>query len=126
MNITSIELKHTNPSLGPHEKIVILTLPINVQTINSVSEFLGLSIINGVVELKEYLEAKRNNNIEVINKVEQRCNFDLNVGSPISHLTFHFEDGKHVEISDVYRCFNISHFYPDFTQYMVDKGSKIK
>lgn len=124
MKIRAIQLKHTNPSLGPHEKIIKISLQVNEFTENVVNEFLGKSVINGTMGLKEFIEAQRSNNTLVLKMVEEKCKSDLNQGSPISVLTFSFEDGKAVEIYDVYRRYHVSHFYPDFTKYMVAKGVK--
>lgn len=38
---------------------------------------------------------------------------------------FHLETGQIIESSDIYRKFKLSNFNPDFTTYMVEKGTVI-
>jgi len=124
MKIKSIDLKHTNPSLGPHEKITTVSLSVTERHLERVDEFLNQSQVNNTVSLYEYLKAVKTKNEEVLNRVfNNEPKNELNSGQKISHLLFYFEDNEIIELSDVYRRFSLSHFYADFTNYMVEEGT---
>ncbi len=69
MNIKSIELQHTNPSLALNEKIVTVSLIVTENHFKKVEEFLNQAKINNTVFLEEYLKAVKNDNEKVINEV---------------------------------------------------------
>ena len=124
MNIKSIELQHTNPSLGLNEKIVTVSLIVTEKHFKKVEEFLNQAKVNNTVFLEEYLKAVKNDNEEVINEVLNNApKNDISKGSKISNLSFYFEENQVVELKDVYRKFDLTHFYPDFTKYMVENGT---
>ncbi|WP_375562158.1 hypothetical protein ACE193_06300 [Bernardetia sp. OM2101] len=123
MNIQTIKLQHTNPSLGPYEKITTVFLSITEQHIKRMNEFLHQSQINNTASLYDYLNAIKDKNEELINHVLNNTpKRELNQGEKISNLFFYFEDGQVVELADVYRKFELTHFYADFTKYMVENG----
>ncbi len=68
MNIKSIELQHTNPSLGLNEKIVTVSLIVTDKHWKKVED-LKQTRVNNTVFLEEYLKAVKNDNEEVINEV---------------------------------------------------------
>lgn len=126
MHITSIELRHTNPSLGPHETITTISLSVSEAHIAKVNQFVANSMVNGVMDLKAFLEAHLNEEFDSLkNSVRQNNDAIFKAsGGTISDLTFYFEDGKKVKMPDVYREYRLSHFNPDFTTYMLEYGSK--
>lgn len=123
MNIKSIVLEHTNPSLGPHEKRTTVTLFVSEKHKNTVDSFIKNSIINHTITLYEYFIAVKSKNSAVVDNVENnKPNNDLRQGETISHLSFYFEDNSIVKLHDVYRVYNLSDFKPEFTSYMVKEG----
>ena len=127
IKLQSIELEHTNPSLGSDEKIITITLENSIETSERITEFLDTSIINDAITIGEYIEAHINKDTVILSKV--RPNFDsnnkLNQGESISNLTFYFKNNiPSLEISDVYRRYCLTNFYDDFTKYMVENGSR--
>ncbi|KIX20084.1 hypothetical protein SY27_16365 [Flavobacterium sp. 316] len=123
--VTSIQLEHTNPSMGPHENIISINLANNSDTEARINQFLNEATINNVMPLGEYILAYRNNDEKRSQKVEAAKNDEENLkkGSSISNLVFYFSDGKTpLKIKDVYRRYTITNFYNDFTKYMVENG----
>lgn len=124
MNIKSITLKHTNPSLGPHETITTVSITASEEHLARINTFLQNSTINNTVTLYEYLEAVQTNNSKLIEKVLGNApNNPMNEGETISNLSFYFDHNQTIELSDVYRRFLLTQFYPEFTAYMVEKGT---
>lgn len=124
MKIKSISLQHTNPSMGPHETITTVTLQVTADTTSRTAQFINESMVNNTVSLVEYLTARQANDKAILDQVAQNApNGRLNEGATISNLSFYFEDGQTIELYDVYRRFSVSHFYPDFTKYMVKEGT---
>lgn len=123
MNIKHITLEHTNPSLGPYEIITTVSLTSLEEHLVRINTFLQESTVNNTITLYEYLDAVKTKNLELIKNVLNNApNRDLNEGETISNLCFHFEDNQTIELSDVYRRFSLTQFYPEFTSYMVEKG----
>ncbi|MEO1451805.1 MAG: hypothetical protein AAFV07_19905 [Bacteroidota bacterium] len=123
MKISSIQLKHTQPSLGPHEEITTVSLSVSGETADRVNTFVHTATVNGVVSIAEYLQAVGDKDKKVLAQVQENApKGELSVGGKISHLTFLLKDGQSIELRDVYRQYAVSDFYPDFTQFMVDKG----
>jgi hypothetical protein len=124
MNIKSIELEHTNPSMGPHEKRTIVTLTVSKDDSQKTDDFINKSKINNTITLYQYLKAVQTKDTDALNLVLKNApNQKLNQGSTISNLSFYFEDGQTIKLGDVYRKFILTHFKPDFTSYMVEKGT---
>ncbi|UII26740.1 hypothetical protein LVD15_26170 [Fulvivirga maritima] len=123
MKISSIKLEHTNPSLGPHEKITSIQLVAAEKHASKIDSFLQSSKINNTTSLFEYLEAVETNNKQLIDSVLNNAPKNVtNEGQEISNLFFSLESGVTVTLADVYRRFELSHFYPDFTSYMMENG----
>lgn len=127
IQLKSIVLEHTNPSMGPYEKIVTLNLKNTPETEKRIEQFLNESVINGVMSIGEYILAHRNENHSDIEKVETgKCNqADFNEGQSISHLVFYFSDGyQQLKIYDIYREYEITQFNNEFTKYMIENGDR--
>jgi hypothetical protein len=127
MKITSIELEHTNPSMGSHETIITISLIASEQNTKRITQFVNKSMMNNTTSLYNYFKALENNDLELLKKVSSQkkdYNNDLPKGREISNLTFHFSSGKTITFKDVYHQYNLTHFYPDFTSYMVENGTK--
>ncbi len=127
LQISHIELEHTNPSIGIHEKIITIRLANNAETMDEINQFLSEAIINNSIPLSEFIVAYRTKNKEELKRVI--TNFkpakELNEGEQISNLAFYFSDNiSPLTLNDVYRNYSISGFYGKFTQYMVDNGSR--
>jgi len=127
MNIKFITLEHTNPSLGPHETVTNITLMKSKDSLERITNFIRTAQVNGVVTLEAYIKAVQSKDTKILEEVSKNTpDRMLTTGGTISHLHIHFEEGSSVSLNDVYRRFNLSHFYPDFTSYMVEKGTKIQ
>jgi len=127
MNIKFITLEHTNPSLGPHEIITEVTLTNSESHTERIHQFIDEAQVNGVVTLRAYIEAVSTQDAKVLNRVWKKApKGELNEGETISNLHIHFEDNSSISLSDVYRRFNLTHFYAEFTAYMVEKGTLIR
>lgn len=123
MTIQSIKLEHTHPSLGPHETRTTITLTVNEDNSQKINEFIKNATINNITSLYEYLKAIRTKNTKILNSVFGNSPIGkLNEGSAISHLFFYFEDAPVIKLTDVYRRFELTHFKPGFTGYMLEKG----
>ncbi|HAS38941.1 MAG TPA: hypothetical protein DCS93_00610 [Microscillaceae bacterium] len=124
MHIKSITLEHTNPSLGPHETITEITLVNSESHIKRINKFIDEARVNGVMTLRAYIEAVNSQDSKILDQVwKQAPKGELNEGETISNLHIHFEDNSSISLSDVYRRFNLTHFYAEFTAYMVEKGT---
>lgn len=122
--IEAVRLEHTNPSLGPYEAVKIFRLVCNEKHKETVHTFLTTSEINHTVKLYEYLKAINKKDQKIIDKtVKNNPNNVLNQGEQISNLTFTFQDGSTIELADVYRKYHLTHFNPEFTQYIVKHGN---
>lgn len=127
IKLQSIKLEHTNPSMGPHENIITISLANNPDTEARINQFLNAATINKVMSVGEYILAYRSNDEKLIQKVVSAKNDGTNLkeGTSISNLIFYFEDQQQpLKIKDVYRRYTITKFYDDFTKYMVENGSK--
>ncbi len=126
MNIESITLEHTNPSLGPHETVTVVTLTQAKSHRARIHDFINMARVNGVVTLYEYIEAVQAQDSKVLDEVQKNApNSILTTGGTISNLSIEFKDADPVRLYDVYRRFRVTHFYPEFTSYMVEHGTKI-
>ncbi len=125
--VTSIELEHTNPSKGPYEEIISISLTNSLKTVDRINTFFSESIINNTIPIGEYIDAYISKNKTVLNKVNiaTRSNKELKIGEGISNLTFYFNENiAPLKLCDVYREYSLTNFYDDFTKYMVANGSR--
>jgi hypothetical protein len=124
MKIKAIELKHTNPSMGPHETTTTITLYASENHLEKINTFLNNAKVNNTISLVKYLEAYQTSDIKTINKVMSNApksnapKRELNDGQSTSNLTFSFEEGKSVTLNKYY----LTLFYPNFSSYMVKHG----
>ena len=127
MDIRSIHLKHTNPSLGPHEEVSTVLLTVSESNREIVDRFLESAQINGTLSLHDYLKALKDENQAVLEIVVANApKWMLISGGTISHLSFYFEDDMTIELSDVYRKYKLTHFNPEFTSIMEEQGTIIR
>jgi len=127
MGIRSIQLEHTNPSLGPHEVVTTVLLTVSESNRETVDRFLESSQVNNTLSMHDYIKAILDNNQADLEKVAaQAPKGELNEGETISNLSFHFENGEIIEFSDVYRTYRLTHFNPEFTSFMVEQGTIIR
>lgn len=124
MKINSIELKHTHPSLGPHEEITIVRLSVSSKTAVIVEKFLKTIQVNHTVSLAEYIELTLSKDEKRLSEITNNGpKGELASGSKISYLTLNTTEGQSITLDDVYRRFSLSDFYPDFTRFMVENGT---
>lgn len=121
--IQSIELTHTNPSLGPYERTISYHLTNGEAHKTEFEQLLNESKINGF-ELKTFLTAYKNKDKNTIDSVFQ-ANYQgtLNEGATISILKITLIGGFEVQISDL-RSTQLSGYYADFIRYLVKNGDR--
>lgn len=123
--ISFITLEHTTPSLGPHEKITTITLLNSKIHSEKIIDFINKSQVNNTTSLSNFLNAKINNEITLLETVYKNApKGNLDEGENISNLKIGIEGGKTVTLEDVYRRYSLTYFNPYFTGYMVKNGSK--
>ena len=125
MDILSIELQHTNPSLGPQEEITEVTLSINEENKDKVMAFVQNAKVNDAIPLLAYIEAYLNDDRETLQRILEKGPYhgkSLSVGGTISNCKFLLSNGQRVTLNDVYRKLVLSDFYPEFTSFMVEQG----
>jgi hypothetical protein len=122
--IQAIELKHTNPSLGPYEKIISYNLTNSEVHKAAFDKLLDGTIVNGQFDLKTYLTAYKNNDKETTDKIfKAGYKGNLRSGETISKLNITLIGGGTVQISDL-RTTQMSGTYADFIRYLVKNGRK--
>lgn len=127
MKIRSFELQHTNPSLGPYEKIITITLDNSPEHQERILQFLTEAKVNNTISLEQYIQAVIQNNEETLKAVYNNTpKITLMEGESISNFTIFLEGQASVGFDDVYRRYSISHFYGNFTKYMVDHGQRLE
>lgn len=126
MNIKSVTLRHTNPSMGPHEVEVTISLTNAKEHDIEFEKLLQDTTVNSTISLNDYIQAKKDKDQKTLDKVHSNFKTnDLSEGEQISYLTIHLEDNSSVVFHDVYREWSLSgYFYPIFTSYMVKHGNR--
>lgn len=125
MKISSVTLEHTNPSLGPYEKIITIRLSNAPAHEARMEQFLKEAMVNQTVSLEQYLKAVVTEDKALLQQVQDNApNGPLMEGASISNFTILLEEQSSVAFYDVYRRYNLSHFYGDFTRYMVEHGTR--
>lgn len=127
LNITSLELEHTNPSLGPYERIITITLTNSKEHQERVQQFLAEAMVNGTVNLQQYITAVLSKDEKVLQEVRKNApKGRLNEGESISNFTISIAGQPSIRFYDVYRQHSLSHFYANFTKYMVEHGVRFE
>lgn len=124
--IQSIELKHTNPSMGPYERIISYSLENAALHKTEFERLLNETKVNGRYDLKEFLVAYKNKDKTTIQQVlNLNSNKDLRQGETISVLSITLIGGVVVQIPDL-RVTELSGYYPDFIRYLVEHGNRFE
>jgi hypothetical protein len=122
--IQSIELIHTNPSMGPYERIISYSLTNTEAHETEFDRLLKESKINRKFDLETFLRAYKNKDKETIEKIlKADYNGSLNEGQTISILKIALVGGVNVQISDL-RTTQLSGYYPEFIRYLVKNGNR--
>jgi hypothetical protein len=122
--IQSIELKHTNPSLGPYEQIISYSLTNSEAHKAEFDQLLEGTTVNGKFDLKTYLTAYKNKDKATTDKFfAANYKGDLRSGETISKFKMTLIGGFVVEVSDL-RTTILSGYYPDFIRYVVKNGHR--
>lgn len=110
--VQRITIKHSNPSLGPHNKKRSYTIDMNDRE-ELAADLLTNTTVNGVMSLGEYLAAKLTKDTEVCQVVDVIAeDTELGHGSTISDLVFEFEGGISFTLHDL-RKYNLQGSYRD-------------
>jgi transcriptional regulatory protein LevR len=126
MKITKVELKHTNPSLGPHERIITYSMYNNDEHEQEFEQLLQRSTVNGSYSMINFLEAHKNKDEKTIKEITS-INKDkvLPKGGVISKFTITLEAELQVEVSDL-RTIYLGGYYSTFIPYLVKHGHKFE
>ena len=126
IKLKSFEIEHTNPSMGPHEKVVTISLSNKPPHTEHFHKLLMETQVNGMVSLKDYIEFHLTKNSEQLKKVyEAFKSGDLNEGETISNLKFTLETGQTIEISDYKRRYSITGYYwKSFLPVLLEHGNR--
>jgi hypothetical protein len=120
--IQSIELKHTNPSMGPYERIITYSLTNSETHKVEFDQLLEGTIVNGKFDLKTYLTAYKNKDRATIDEIfKADYKGDLRSGETISKLNITLVGGVNIQVSDL-RTTELSGSYADFIRYLVKNG----
>lgn len=126
MKITKVELKHTNPSLGPHERIITYSMYNNDEHEQEFEQLLQRSTVNGNYSMINFLKAYENQDEEAIQKItSMNKDKELPCGGVISKFTMTLETGHQVEVSDL-RTIYLGGYYGTFIPYLVKNGHKFE
>jgi hypothetical protein len=121
---TRLVLEHTNPSLGPHEVVTTVSLSVTEAHETRIAQFLETATINNTTSLKTYIQAVHQQDEALLKQVNDNAPQEkLMQGGTISNFYLYFEGQPSIELYDVYRRYRLSHFYPDFTKYLVEQGT---
>lgn len=127
INITSLKLEHTNPSLGPYERIITIALTNSKEHQERVQQFLEEAMVNGTVNIQQYITAVLSKDEKVLQKIRENApKGRLNEGESISNFTISIAGQQSIRFYDVYRRYSLSHFYANFTKYMVEHGVRFE
>lgn len=126
MKITKVELKHTNPSLGPHERIITYSMYNNDEHEQEFEQLLQRSTVNGQYSMISFLEAYKDKDEETIKKITSTNeDKELPCGGVISKFTITLETGVQVEVNDL-RTIYLGGYYSTFIPYLVKHGHKFE
>lgn len=120
--IQSIELKHTNPSLGPYERIISYFLSNSEEHQAVFDRLLNESTVNRNFDFKTLVTAYKTKDTKTIDEIlKADYNGDLNEGETISKLQITLTGGFTINVSDL-RITRFSGYYPEFIRYLVQHG----
>ncbi len=123
MNLKSLEIEHSTPSLGGLEAVEKSTLLATKNHIKTINNFINHATINKTTPLYDYLQAIKTKDKEKTLYIESNLNHEaLAVGETVTNLSFIFEDGQVITMRDVYRVYNLTEL-PNFEKYIKDNGS---
>ncbi|MGH1336166.1 MAG: hypothetical protein ACRBFS_08565 [Aureispira sp.] len=123
MYITTIELKHSNPSMGPHEHTITYTIQNQSSHEQEFEQLLQGSTINrsSFLDFLAAHQAKDQTTLQAIFAAYQPR--ELSEGATISKLTLTLEGGHSIILSDL-RKVSLGGYYSTFIRYLVAHGTK--
>lgn len=122
MKITTVQLKHSNPSMGPHETIVTFDMSNNSTHEEVFEQLLKESTINKQFSLEEFLKAHVKKDKATIQEILKAYEpGKLASGGTISGFSMLLENGVEVHIRDL-RTTLLGGYYSTFIPYLVKHG----
>lgn len=122
--IQAIKLTHTNPSMGPYERIISYSLSNSEAHKAEFDQLLNDTKVNQIIDLESYLTAYKNKDKATIDQVfKANCQENLNSGETISILQITLVGGLDIKVSDL-RQTRFSGYYADFIRYLVKNGHR--
>lgn len=120
--IQSIKLTHTNPSMGPYERIISYSLNNSEVHQAAFNQLINKSTVNGNFDFQTFLTAYKTKDLATIDKIRSAdYNGALNQGQTISKLQITLKSGVVIEVPDL-RTTRFSGYYPEFIRYLVEHG----
>lgn len=125
MNLKNVTLEHTQPSLGPHEKITTISLDIKGYEENF-QKLLQETSINKSVSLNKYLEFLQKKNSAELEKINKMYNLGglSATGRTISNLIFTFQDDSTERIHDIKKLSIDGYYKKEFESILIKNGFK--
>lgn len=122
MKITAVKLQHTNPSMGPHERIITFTMSNKEEHQEQFEQLLQGTTVNENYSLIDFLTADQARDEDTIKKIINTYTpAYLNEGQTISNFTITLEHGTEVLFSDL-RTIQLGGYYSTFIPYLVKEG----
>lgn len=124
MDFQSVEIEHSNPSMGPHEVVTSYTLSTKDYK-QELDEFLQSIKVNGRLSLGDYLRLLAEGPAAEAEEVRQAFKpDDLRSGATISALKFRLTEGKTLSLDDL-RYYQLNGFRGShFLNLLINKGHK--
>ena len=122
MKIIKVKISGNNPSLGPHDKHSVKTTDLTKMQ-DLADSLLNDTLINGTINLKNYIALKKENKLDEITKVHQAYSPGvLAKGARILNLHIYLDDGTSITFSDLRKFKFDGNGYTDFKNYHDEHG----
>jgi len=123
-SVTSIELKFSNPSMGPNERRVSYSLDCKTYK-QELTQLLEKTTVNGVMTLGKFLRLLRGRDAKAVESVRNKFKpRELGEGRSIQTLSFTFSDGSQAVLDDLDTYSITGYYYASFETLIKDKGAR--
>jgi hypothetical protein len=126
MEVTSIKFSGSNPSLGPHSRRSSRSLKNLEKFKTEIEQFLGETLVNGVVSLEDYLMLRIDDNEAELQRVHSAYSPELNSGERIIDLEVQIKGKPTVTLYDLRKYRLSGDGYQKFQKLMAEYGVTIE
>ncbi|MGH1336167.1 MAG: hypothetical protein ACRBFS_08570 [Aureispira sp.] len=124
MKIISVKLEHSNPSMGPHERIITYSMSNQAAHETEFEQLLQNSTVNQAYSLMDFVKAYQEEDTALIKKITSiHAKERLPTGGTISEFSITLADGLLVKVSDL-RVVHLGGYYQTFIPYLVKNGHR--